>query len=163
MDIEWEDPPEEAIIRSRNSGAKYIDFAIALRSHRDKWAVLPIEQPYASLSSAQSAAQNIRRAVTKAFSPKGAYEAVASSDGAKIWVRYVGAPEQSTTPPSDLEHGSGEEGDAERDADFAPRVRAWARENDIPVPARGRLPENVIARYCDVTKTPRPAHLQAVN
>jgi len=159
MDIKWEEPPQEVILRSRaGSGAKFLDFAMQLRKHESRWAVLPVEQPYATLASAQSAAQNIRRGVTKAFAPKGAYEAVAGpvgegEEGAKIWVRFVGDPQPDDATPPDSE----DEGEARIEVvDFARKVRAWARENGLSVTERGRLPDSVYAAYAEATGETRP-------
>lgn len=159
MDIQWEEPPAEVVLRSRASGAKYIDFAIELRRHEGKWALLPLEQPYANLASAQSAAQNIRRGVTKAFAPKGSFDAVAGEDGAKIWVKFLGEP-KGKEPAGDDDERPELTVEDETGRTFAQTVRAWARENDIPVPERGRLPEAMITRYCHATDTPRPSYLQ---
>jgi hypothetical protein len=175
MEIEFEDPPEEALLRQRASGAKYLEFAIALREHPEKWAVLPSDPPPASDKAGQNAAQNIRRGVTKAFAPKGAYEAVYAPETGKIHVRYMpnGAEaegdEKDPPKPAAAKSSRAAVGDphAEDEATvarkaFAPRVRAWAKEKGIEVSEHGRLPEDIIQHYLADTGEERPPHLRAV-
>lgn len=151
MELVFEDPPEEALLRSRAGAVKYIDFAIALREHMGRWVVLPAEPPYANEKSAQSAAQNIRRGVSKAFQPKGAYEAVAN--GTKIHVRYMGSP--------DVVAGDQEE---ERPArDIAPMIRKWASDQGMGVPKAGRLPRQIVDAYFrEHPEQERPPHLRVI-
>lgn len=161
MEPEFKDPPEEVLIRSRNVGARYIDFAIALRDHRERWAVLPVTP--ASDKSAQNLAQNIRRGVTKAFAPSGTYEAVA--DGTTVYVRFMGEPEDPQDPKSPASSTRGDDVGEDEDVvrSFAPKVREWARATGIEVPDKGRLPRLVIDAYLrDNPDEPRPSHLTRV-
>lgn len=140
MEIEWEEPPEVALARVRTPG-RYVEFAYALREHRDKWARLP-EGPGEEARSekgAQNLAQNIRRGTTAGFKPKGSYEAVA--DEGKVWVRFVG--EEAAEGNEEAAEGSPGEA-AKRDP---AAVRAWARTNGFNVTDRGRIPEDVFDAY----------------
>lgn len=156
QEIKWEEPPQEAILRSRaGSGAKHLDFAMALRKHPNRWAVLP--QEFEKAQQAQSNAQNIRRGVTKAFAPKGSFESVC--DGPKIYVRFVGEPQESEPAAP-----GGDDEDAKADKGLAVKIREWAREHDIEVAAHGRLPRSIIDRYFSTHPHEEiPPHLRAVN
>lgn len=145
MDIEFEDPPEAALIR-RHPG-RYVEFAIALREHQGKWALLPSDEPRTE-KGAQAAAQNLRRGVTKGFR-KGEYDAVA--DGGKVYVKFLGAQPEGEGEESE---DSGEEKPDKLDADdrnpeLARQVRAWARHNGFDVPLRGRMPDKVWQAFYD--------------
>ena len=156
----FEDPPEAVLIRAQNQGARYVDFAVSLREHKDKWAVLPNKS--GSDKAAQNLAQSIRRGATKAFAPKNSYEAV--SEGTKIWVRYVGAPEDPHEPAGARDSSAGDDGDDdEPPKSFAPLIREWARDQGIDVPAAGRLPRALIDQYFDAhPEEERPKHLVRV-
>lgn len=152
MEIEWEDPPALALARVRTPG-RYVDFAYALRENPERWAKLPDKEGGGERTpkGAAGLAQSIRRGTTAGFKPKGAFEAVA--DGTTIYVRFAGEPGQA----EGQEEGQGDDSTAEapgeqaavevaRRADPAV-VRAWARTNGLTVTDRGRLSEDVIARY----------------
>lgn len=138
MDIEWEDPPETALGSGRRSG-KYLEFAIALRDHPGKWAVLPSADERRSEKGAQATSQNIRRGKVRGF-PKGQYESVV--DGTRIYVRY-----QPTDDSGSEDEATDSEHDDAPPNTLAPAVRAWAAEQGIEVPDRGRLPRKVIDQY----------------
>jgi hypothetical protein len=145
MEIEWEDPPEIALARQRSPG-RYLEWAFALKENPGRWARLP-DGPNGERTqlSAANAAQNIRRGTTAGFKPKGHFEAVA--DEGKVWVRYNPPPEAD-----DQEGGEDAPGEAEqkekpkRDYDPA-TVRAWALNNGFNVPARGRIPDNILEAW----------------
>jgi hypothetical protein len=151
MDIEWEDPPALALAKVRTPG-RYVDFAYALREHPERWAKLPDKEGGEARTDkgAANLAQSIRRGTTAGFKPKGSFEAVA--DGGTIFVRFTGEPDQAEGQEADpgkdeTAEAPGEQAAVEdRQLDPA-KVRAWARTNGIGVPDRGRLSEDVIARY----------------
>lgn len=138
MDIEWEEPPEHVVLRTRGAGAKYLDLALALREEPGRWAVLPGPR---SEKTGSTTAALIRRGKMKAFSG-GKYDAVA--DGGKIWVKYVGPLEEEpdpepaatapVTPPT-------------RNGPDPALVRRWAHRIGLEVPATGRLPRELVERY----------------
>lgn len=148
MDIVFEDPPEAALLRHRGAGGKYLEFAIALREHQDRWAVLPDDEPRTEKSAAGTA-QNIRRGKMKGFD-NGEYDAVPS--GVKVYVKWTGPKDQPKAEADD---------DKEEDPGESPRLRAvaptrsaspdevrrWAMNNGMNVPTRGRLPEHIWEAY----------------
>lgn len=162
MDIQWEQPPREVLEQQGRHPGRYLDFALELRNHPGRWAVLP--GPERTKGSASGAAQNVRRGQTKGFT-RGEYEALAH--GTKVWVRYVGAigsearritaevdgkpePEED----SQTEAATEEESPATVSRGVQPvpttpaaKVRAWAKSQGIEVPERGRLPEGVWEKY----------------
>lgn len=156
MELIFETPPDAAILRSRPG--KYVEFAVALREHQDKWALLPEDVEPRTDKGAQSLAQNIRRGVTSGFT-RGEYESV--SDGPKVYVRWIGKkvePAQSDDVEIDLDD---DEGPTPRDASLAPQVRAWARNNGLTVPNHGRISDEIWAAYYTDT-THKGSHVQAV-
>jgi hypothetical protein len=138
VDIEFEDPPEAALLRKQPG--RYVEFAIALREHQGKWAVLPSDEPRTE-KGAQAAAQNLRRGVTKGFR-KGEYDAVA--DGGKVYVKFLGPKPEAEEGEEGQEEGQEDKLDADdRNPELARQVRAWARHNGFDVPTRGRMPDKV--------------------
>lgn len=142
MDLIFEEPSQAALLRQRPG--KYVEFAIALRDHQDRWALLPDDGAERGEKAAQSLAQNIRRGVTSGFA-KGEYDCVA--DGGKVYVKFTGAKkdqpqnpgEGESTPPSDKE--------GERGRHRAWLIRQWARDNGYTVPDKGRLSDEVTSAY----------------
>ena len=166
MDIQWEEPPAHAhFVGSGKRPGRYVEWALALRQHPGKWAVLPGDNK--TKASADGTAQNIRRGVTKGFAPKGSYETAV--DGTKIWVRYVGKDESASEPtqaesaseptqaesaseptqaesPKDSESGPTDDGEGVPKG-LAANVRAWAKGRGIDVPDRGRISNELIEQY----------------
>jgi hypothetical protein len=144
MEIEWEDPPEQVVLRARGAGGKYLEWAIALREEPGRWAVLPSDTPRSEKTGSTTAAL-IRRGKMKAFAG-GRYDAVA--EGAKIWVRYVGPLEE---PDPGEGEGEGEPtpaaAPAVRNGPDPVAVRKWAHTIGLEVPAKGRLPSELVERY----------------
>lgn len=143
MDIQWEEPPETAVLRSRGGGGKYIDLAIGLREHPGRWALLPSDTER-SEKGAAATAQNLRRGKIKGFD-KGLYES--AHQGHKVWVRYMPPPEGSEAPQGDA-------GGASDDASGTPKppaadVRAWATKQGLDVPKAGRLPDDLLTKYSE--------------
>lgn len=99
MDIHWEAPPAEALFRHENKGGKYIEFALALKAQPGEWALMP-GQAATTRASASGLAQSIRLGSTKGFKPKGSYDALyhydEESETAKVYVRYLGLPNNVT-------------------------------------------------------------------
>lgn len=159
MEIEWEEPREEALLRHQGGSGRYINFALGLRKHPERWAKFP--GPLASLKSAQLAGQNIRRGKTKGFEPAGHFEALADEleDGTiKLYVRYApplevedgtsegqSAPQGTSVPPASPAPGRRPEPAPDRPE--ASRIREWARANGFTVPDRGRMPQAVYDAY----------------
>lgn len=145
MDIEWEDPPEVALLRSTGPG-KYVEFAVALRDHPGRWAVLPNYEGHTRTEKgAKATAQNIKRGKVKGM-PAGQYE-TAVQDG-KVWVRYsppaAGEVAQEDAPPPAAKAAKPAVDESKVDP---AKVRAWARKQGLGVPDRGRLPDDVLDRY----------------
>lgn len=176
MEIQWERPPEAVVLRARSGqGAKYVDFAIALREHPGEWAVLPADLP--SAKSAGLLCQNIRRGVQKAFAPKGSFEAV--YEDTKVWVRCLPEDQRPPAPAPAQPAADVDDGDkspeppreeaqqpapaaAAGDA-IAPKIRAWAREHGYEVPERGRLPRDITdAFFVANPEIKPPEHLRVV-
>jgi hypothetical protein len=156
----FEDPPEQVLIRKEAQGARYVDFAVALREHKGRWAVCPA-QPSTD-KSAQALAQNIRRGQTKAFAPKGSFDAVC--DGTKVYVMYKGEPKPKdpSQPAEDSGTSAGDDDEAPAKS-IAPKIRAWAKSAGLEVPDHGRLPRGVIDKYFDAhPEEERPKHLVRV-
>lgn len=137
MEVQWEEPPELALLAAGRKATPYMELAVALRQHPGRWAVVPDNGQPRTLKAAQSLAQNIRRGITKGFT-KGEYE-TAVWEG-KVWVRYA--------PPAAAQEGeAAPQDDADDAVASAPVVRKWAKEHGLDVPDRGRLPEDVFRRY----------------
>lgn len=167
VEIEFGEPPARALLSTGKPG-RYQDWALALRDHPGKWAVLPSddgEVPRSEKGAANTAA-SIRRGVVKGFAPKGSYLAV--HDQGTVWVKYVGPPEARAPAPQGQEAATGGQGAAEEgqgdpedpdgpgggqeasqdpDRPDASVVRHWARTNGFNVPDRGRLPEELWDAY----------------
>lgn len=146
VELTWEEPPQEAILRVRHTGP-YSDILIELLKNPGKWAKLTREYP--KPESAQNAAANIRRGVTKGFT-KGEFEAVAHER--HVYVMYKGP--QDKQPDDDQpgeEHDSGpdraETAVPHPRSTEGPKIRAWARSQGIELGERGRIPEDIRARY----------------
>ena len=155
MDIQWEDPPEEVLARVQGGGGRYLDFALALRQNKDRWARLP--GTFQSEKSAQSTAANIRRGKMRGFEGKE-YQAVHKDT--TIWVRYVGSEKHESAAPAPAE---GVDLDAApKTPGLAPKIREWARTKGIEVPDRGRLPREIIDQYFTESGEEPPPHLRAV-
>jgi hypothetical protein len=133
MDIEWADPPPDAVFRARNQGGRYTELALALQGRPDTWAKVPEDEGRGE-KTAQNLAANIRRGKVKGFTPAGAYEAV--NDGASVYVRYL-------TPKE-----PGDEDEADPDAVDPKEVREWARANGWPdLGPRGRIGGEILEAY----------------
>jgi hypothetical protein len=157
MEIVFEDPSEAALLRHQGSGGKYLEWAIELRQHVGKWALLPDEVPRTKASAAGTA-QNIRLGKMKGFT-KGEYDAVA--DGIRVHVKFLGVksepgepgepgePEDPEDPEAQQQQGSPLRAVPGPPGRTAPpdQVRAWAQNNGFNVPARGRMPDNIWAAY----------------
>lgn len=141
MEIKWEDPPEEAILRARGGNGQYVEFAIALRAHEERWALLPDLNGPRTPKAAQNAAQNIRRGLTKGFD-KGQYEAV--TDEGKIYVRYM--PKELPAEDGEPEAGT-PRANRQRSPEHGAAIRTWARNNGFEVADRGALPQEVVDAY----------------
>lgn len=153
MEIKWEDPPEHAArIGSGKHRGKYLELALALREQPGRWALLHVEGQTRTEKGANATAQNIRRGKVKGFTPAGAYETAV--DGTKIWVRFKGAATQSDEGEEDEEEG--EDGDEASIMADPARVREWAANNGFKVPARGRLPRQLVEAYSAAVEK-RPA------
>lgn len=144
MDIEWEEPPQSALLRSQGTG-RYMDLALALRDHPGRWAVLPnLGGGERSDKGAAATARSIKQGRTKGFA-KGEYETAV--EGGKVWVRYQPPAEQ---PEAAGEAAGGAGGDTKVEATGKPAtadVRAWAQKQGLHVPDRGRLPDEVWDKY----------------
>lgn len=174
MKIQWEQPPEHLLIQGtgRQPG-RYVEFAVAIREHPGRWAVLPdySEATRRTEKGAKATAQNIKRGKVKGFITKQ-YETLV--DGTKVFVRYVGPDGQAVAgepaEESEATAGVAETPDGEEDEEdslppqdsLAPRIRAWARANGIAVPERGRISRDVIDRYMKETRENHRRGLQAV-
>lgn len=132
-EIQWEEPP--AHVLARKSRGAYAEFASALRRNPGKWAVLPGSDR--TPKGADGTAANIRRGAAADFKPPRAFDARADPDTAKVYVKYRG-PSEPIPAPDPREP---------REPSNAPAIRAWARENGYDIPAKGRLPAEVIERY----------------
>lgn len=143
MDIEWEEPPREVLESQGRHPGRYLEFALALREHPGRWAVLP--GGARTEKSSKGTAQNIRRGQVKGFT-RGDYEAVAQ--GPKVWVRYQPKDRPAGGEPSTEEDESATSTPVRAvPTTPAAKVRAWAKDHGIEVPDRGRLPEEVWERY----------------
>lgn len=149
MEIQWEEPPEYANVIGTGGGTgRYLEFALTLRQHPGRWAVLPGDQKRTE-KGAMATAQNIRRGKVKGFKPNQYDTAI---HGTKIWVRYkTDQPAASTDPtpgasPSASPRRSGSSADADTGPD-AKVVRAWAIAQGEDVPERGRLPRRFIDSF----------------
>lgn len=131
MDLQWEDPPEHAL--NNRPGGQYRDFTAALRQNPQRWALLPGER--ASENSARSTLQNLRRGKMVNF-PKGEFEAVI--DRTKIYVRFIGETEVETSHDATSVEGPN-----------GAIIRAWAIEQGMTVPARGRLSQDIVDAYME--------------
>lgn len=142
--LNFEEPPEHILATAgRGMPGRYVEFAVALRDHQDKWAVLPTpDNATRTEKGAKATAQNIRRGKVKGFTA-GEYQAV--TDGHKVWVRYVGAAEPSSGA-GDTDDDADDEG-ARRS--MAPLIRQWAMEQGLNIPERGRLPREIVDAYWD--------------
>jgi hypothetical protein len=164
FDIEFEEPPEHILATAgRGTPGKYLQFAIALREHPGKWAVLPSDGQSRTEKGAKATAQNIRRGVVKGFK-RGEYDAI--TDGQKIWVQFKGEPTPKGTPVDEEP-----EDDADEDTDddtpqagraVAPLIRAWAVENGYDVPERGRMSRAVVEAYWKEHGGQPPSHVRVV-
>lgn len=144
MELKFEQPPEEALARTRGRRGAYAEIAEELRKHKDQWALLP--RTFTTEKSASGTAQNIRRGKVKGFE-RGEYEAVHHET--KVWVRWTGPVEDPTTGP--LDDGLNR------------TIRDWAREQGHEVADRGRLPRAIVDEYFAAhDDVPRPASLRAV-
>lgn len=142
VDIEWEDPPEVAVLRS-SGGGRYLEFAMALREHPGRWAVLPnMEGKDRSDKGAKATGQNIKAGKIKGFT-KGLYETAVQ--GGKVWVRYNPPADEAEAPQGDAATPQQPEQDKPKAAD----VRAWANRQGMAVPDRGALPRDVLEAYND--------------
>lgn len=163
-DVIWEKPPQVALDAQTVHRSQYGELALALRERKGEWARVPRE--FASLDSARNTATNMRRGLVKGF-VKGEYEAIAHDK--RIWVRWVGSKDAQEAPPApqtrtvtrppEPDEDEHEGGDTRA---FPARVRSWAKLNGREVPARGRLPEVLIAEYEEATKDYRPGALKIV-
>lgn len=152
MDIVWEDPPERAILRAAGGG-RYIDFALALREYPGKWAVLPSDEER-SEKGAKATAQNIKRGRVRGF-PAGEYETAV--DGTKVYVRFKEAvpkdEDSENDDPDEIDDEDQEEpyppisAGPTPEEPHAARVRAWAIQQGMKVPDRGRLPRHITEKY----------------
>ena len=141
MEIQWADPSPEAVFRHENKGGKYVEFALALREHQGKWAILPEgETGPRAKGSAQNMAQNMRRGQVKGFT-KDEYEVILddSSGEPLVHVRYVGPPE-AVEPAEEPEDPDDDEVDPAE-------VRAWAKEHGVDISPRGRIGREVLQGY----------------
>lgn len=155
VEIDWEEPPEDVLIRARNKSGRYLEFAIALRQHPGRWAVLPSD--YTNEKSAQAGAQGIRAGKVSGM-PKGEFDAVRKD--CKIWVRFVGTKEP--TDEVDADHEGDDAPPPESEHSLSPgKVRAWAREQGRDVADHGRLPRELVNDYLAAhPEEPRPSRLQ---
>jgi hypothetical protein len=155
MEIEWADPSEEAVFRWENRGGKYLDFALALKEHPNKWAILPVDDGDSPREKGglQNLAGYIRNGKTKGFT-KGEYEALVDDATGKplLHVRYVGPKEHDDAKDDDAEDSDrvrdplGHDEDDDDVVDPA-EVRAWARENGVDISERGRIGREVMIGY----------------
>lgn len=159
VEIQWEQPPEAALLRSQGKSGRYIDFAIALKNTEPPegsagWAVLPTDGERTE-NGAKATAQNIRAGKVAGFT-KGQFEAVV--DGTKVWVRYAnwGTPEDAGEEGPERAPAAGDE------PPIAPKIRAWARSKGITISDHGRLPRDLMDRYFDETGEERPKSLRVV-
>lgn len=118
----------------------------ALKERPLRWARL--DRDYTNEASARAAAGVIRNGGVKGFK-KGQFEAVAHAS--KVWARYV---EGAAVADDVDDRDDGSADDDERKA-YPPKVRAWAKLNNIEVKA-GRLPDSVVKQYEEATGDTRP-------
>lgn len=147
MEIEWEDPPEHAVmVGSGQHAGKYLDFALGLREHPGKWGVLPTgESETRTEKGAMATAQNIRRGKVKGFKA-GQYDT--AIHGTKIWVRFKeNQPPSATGSGGESQSSEGTAEDSHEDWPEAKVVRAWAIGRGMDVPERGRLPKRYFEEY----------------
>lgn len=147
-EVIWEEPPEEVIERARlGTKGPYLDWALELKANPGTWARAPRE--YKSESSAKNAAMNMRAGNVKGM-PKGEFEVV--SDGTKLWARY-----REKDSKGDADPDRGIPGDDTLRRDYARRVRAWAKENDVEIADHGRIPKDVVEHYIAATGDEQPS------
>lgn len=141
MKLQFQDPPEHA--KRPGSGAqpgRYMQFAVELKKHPNRWVLLPSDGTRRSEKGAEATAQNIRRGKVKGFAPRQYETAV---DGTTIYVRYLGEPEEPEEKPEPEEEEEG----ADAGKALAADIRAWALEEGMTVPRVGKLSRDVIDAY----------------
>lgn len=130
----WEEPP--ASVKDRGQGEnKYAEVVQKLRDNKGEWALLA---PRPSTQAAKSLAGNIRKGKLAAFMPEGAFEAHYSDT--RVWVRYVGEPENG---PASFLPGRRPSPNV---------VRAWAQATGRSVSARGRVSEELFRQWREATQ-----------
>lgn len=163
MKIDWQDPPEHVhIIGSGSKAGKHLQFALELRKHPGRWAVMP-DPGVTTEGSAMAKAQNIRRGKVKGFAP-GEYEA--GVDGTTIYVRFIGknVTPVETEPEPEPEDKQEDEQEEEPPAggSLAPQIRQWATDHGYDVPERGRLPRKIIDDYWEARGGRPPSIVRVV-
>ena len=139
MKLQFQDPPEHA--KRPGSGAqpgRYVQFAVELRKHPQRWCLLPSDGARRSEKGAEATAQNIRRGKVKGFAARQYETAV---DGTTIYVRFVGEPDEEEKQPEP------EEEEADAGKALAADIRRWAQEEGMNVPRVGKLSRDVIDAY----------------
>lgn len=101
--IEWHDPPNVNV--KRHSRLSVIASKFRERPH--VWGQL-LGYKWDNIGDAKNYAAGIRHGKTRAWAPKGSFEAVAcqiegTEDEFSVWVRYVGA-NAPTAPITDIKH-----------------------------------------------------------
>lgn len=144
FDLQWEEPPAEALASATVDNTFYGRMAAALRARPGEWAKIPRE--YASEDSAKNTMSRIKNGRMAGIN-KGEIDAVHHEKS--IWVRAV----PKSAKPGDEAQPSGPrlvQAQAVRPANngVSAAIRAWAKSNDYPdLPAQGRLPQDVIDAY----------------
>jgi hypothetical protein len=136
--VKWGDLPTTAkVIGQERRRSRYGEFADELRNNVGRWAQLPTAAQ--TEVGAESTARKIWRGRLVDFAA-GRFETAV--DGTDVWVRCVDAKAKPRDEgPGVIVVPIPDGMPTEKD------IRTWAYANDIPVPSRGRVPNEVRNAY----------------
>lgn len=135
MELEWEEPPTEALERANTTTTMYGKLAKALRERPGVWAKVP--NTFASEASAKNTAMRLRSGRMVGVE-KGELEVVHHET--TVWARAIEKAEKKAPGSQKIIEPSTPE---------AAKIRAWATSQGITVSERGRLPQDLLDRYED--------------